>query len=418
MGMLDLFNGSKSVDIDMGVANSISTSPAFTGYGTASESNAMKVSALNCGVSLISDAIAGLPVFKYKINSDGSKTKVEEKVNYLLNNNANDYTTAFNAKQIMLKNSILNGNGFLWIKRGSGFEIESLIPLTASECKLETKDNGETWKYAITKYGKNVSAEYHEVINLASKSEDGINGQGILKYGASVLGLEASQNLHLGSLFENGISTKSVLYVSKDTTKEQRDSLGIRLKNFFTKGNSGKVMVLPEDAKLESVNISPVDLQTLQSKEFNIVEIANLLKISPYLIGGKISSGLYGSLEESNIAFLQNTLTPYIIQLEQVFAHYLLTEEEKASGEYCFRFDTSKLLRTNSANQMAMLDTSISNGIMSVKEVRDILDLPAIEGTDMLLFSKFGSSLANGQLTNLQSMTVLNESGPADGAIT
>ncbi len=407
MGILDkLFSGEENkVEIDMNESAGVINVQGFTGFGKTSENVASKISALHAGVGLIADTIASLPVYKYKKESDGSKTKCEDKVNYLLNKNSNDYVSAFNAKQLMLKNAIKNGNGYLWIKRGKGFEIESLVPLTSNECQLVTNDGGETFIYTINKYNKNIKAEYHEVINLTCNSTDGVQGKGILELGSEVLGLENSQQKFLGEIMVNGSYSKGVVYVPKETNSEQKRTIEQKIKGFFSNGNNGKFMTLADNCKYEPISMSPTDIKVLESREFNIIEIANLLKLPAHMLNTKVSSGNYNTLEQSNLQFLQNTLTPYLTQLSQVFSHYLLTEEEKMSGEYEFIFDTSRLLKTTKKDEMEMLDKAISSGVMTVKEVRDELDMPMVENSNILMFSKFGSILKDGELINLQSMT-------------
>lgn len=390
----------------------------FNGFGRQNRDKSEKLSALNAGMGLIADSIASLPVYKYKINKDGSKTKVKSKINYLLNSNCNQFTTSYNMKNMIIKDSIFYGNGYIKIVRDDNFEIKELIPLNQESVMLMTNDCGKSYYYQVTLNGQVERLEYYEVINLCSNSVDGVLGRGILVTGAETLGLASSQQLYSGAVFENGVFAKGILYVDSNFSAEQRNQMKDKFKGFFSKGNSGRLLVLPNNSEYKPISLSPTDLDLLKEKEFTIQEIARLLKIRPELLGVNISSGNYKNLEEGNRQFLQFTLLPYLKNLEAVLNHYLLTEAEKESSEYCFCFDLSSLMESDIKTQSEVLSKYVSSGIMSVKEVRNKLNLPFIEGTDSLTYTSFNSILKDGEFINMQSLNKIKEDGEVEKSIT
>ncbi|EGT0692902.1 phage portal protein [Clostridium perfringens] len=425
MSILDniksIFNGNAK-DEDGVVINRENDGSIFTnlfnGFGRQNRDKSEKLSALNCGMGLIADSIASLPVYKYQINKDGSKTKVKSKINYLLNSNCNQFTTSYNMKNMIIKNSIFYGNGYIKIVRDDNFEIKELIPLQQESVMLMTNDCGKSYYYQVTLNGQVERLEYYEVINLCSNSVDGVLGRGILVTGAETLGLASSQQLYSGAVFENGVFAKGILYVDSNFSAEQRNQMKDKFKGFFSKGNSGRLLVLPNNTEYKPISLSPTDLDLLKEKEFTIQEIARLLKIRPELLGVNISSGNYKNLEEGNRQFLQFTLLPYLKNLEAVLNHYLLTETEKESGEYCFCFDLSQLMESDIKTQSEVLSKYVSSGIMSVKEVRNKLNLPFIEGTDSLTYTSFNSILKDGEFINMQSLNKIKEDGEVEKSIT
>ncbi|EOU1651331.1 phage portal protein [Clostridium perfringens] len=425
MSILDniksMFNGNAK-DEDGVVINRENNGSIFTnlfnGFGRQNRQKSEKLSALNCGMGLIADSIASLPVYKYKINKDGSKTKVKSKINYLLNSNCNQFTTSYNMKNMIIKDSIFYGNGYIKIVRDDNFEIKELIPLKQEDVMLMTNDCGKSYYYQVTLNGQVERLEYYEVINLCSNSVDGVLGRGILVTGAETLGLASSQQLYSGATFENGVFAKGIIYVDSGFSTEQRNEMMDKFKRFFSKGNNGRLLVLPNNSEYKPISLSPTDLDLLKEKEFTIQEIARLLKIRPELLGVNISSGNYKNLEEGNRQFLQFTLLPYLKNLESVLNHYLLTETEKESGEYCFCFDLSSLMESDIKTQSEVLSKYVSSGIMSVKEVRNKLNLPFIEGTDSLTYTSFNSILKDGEFINMQSLNRIKEDGEVEKSIT
>lgn len=184
--------------------------------------------------------------------------------------------------------------------------------------------------YKITKDNYQGEYQYFEVINYALNSEDGVNGKGILELGKEVIGLGNAQSKFIGATLTNGSYMKGLLTTPNNLSPEQRENLSQKIKSFFSGGNSGRVLVLPDDLKYQNISLSPADVELLKMQEFNISEIARLLKISPHMIGGAEKSGNYGNLEQSNLQFLQYTLLPYIRRLKKyVICSYLQKKKRK-----------------------------------------------------------------------------------------
>lgn len=130
MGIFDKFTKNETVPMN---SENINTGNVlnieFNGFSKSNRDIALKLSALYSGTNLISETIASLPIYKYKIEKDGSKVRVNEKINYLLNRSCNGFITSFDLKDTIIKSAILEGNGFALIVRNDNFEIEKLIPL-------------------------------------------------------------------------------------------------------------------------------------------------------------------------------------------------------------------------------------------------------------------------------------------------
>lgn len=198
---------------------------------------------------------------------------------------------------------------------------------------------------------------------------------------------------------------KGLLTTPSNISPEQRENLSQKIKTFFSGGNSGRVLVLPEDLKYQNISLSPSDVELLKHQEFTITEIARLLKLSPHMIGGAEKSGNYGNLEQSNLQFLQYTLLPYLRRIEELCNMQLLSEEEKEDGSTFFEFNIDNLLRTNKLDEIAYYEKAINAGIMSINEVRTKLNMNKEEGLDIFTLSKFNSIVKGGQLVN----TVMNQ---------
>lgn len=377
----------------------------FNGFSKTNKDVALKISALYCGLNLISETISSLPVYKYKISEDGSKVRCKEKINYLLNRSCNGTISAFDMKDALIKSAILEGNGFVLIIRDDYFNITKLVPLKKSECDLRQIKGTDEYLYYVSKEGYTGTYQYYEVLNLVTNSEDGVNGKGILELGRETIGLAGAQNNFMGATITNGSFTKGLLTTPSNLSPEQRESLSQKIQSFFSGGNSGRVLVLPEDLKYSNISLSPSDVELLNHQEFNIAEIARLLKISPHMIGGAEKSGNYGNLEQSNLQFLQYTLLPYVRRIEELLNMQLLSEDEKLDGDTFFEFNLDNLLRTNKKDEIEYYAKAIDTGIMSINEVRTKLNMNKEDGMDIFTLSKFNSIVKNGEIVN----TIMNQ---------
>lgn len=377
----------------------------FNGFSKSNKDIALKISALYCGLNLISETISSLPVYKYKITEDGSKVRCKEKINYLLNRSCNGFISAFDMKDALIKSAILEGNGFVLIVRDEYFKITKLVPLKKSECELRRINGTDEYLYYVSKDGYSGTYQYYEVLNLVTNSEDGVNGKGILELGRETIGLAGAQNNFMGATITNGSFTKGLLTTPSNLSPEQRENLSQKIQSFFGGNNSGRVLVLPEDLKYSNISLSPSDVELLNHQEFNISEIARLLKISPHMIGGAEKSGNYGNLEQSNLHFLQYTLLPYIRRIEELLNMQLLSEDEKLDGDTFFEFNLDNLLRTNKKDEIEYYAKAIDTGIMSINEVRTKLNMNKEDGMDIFTLSKFNSIVRNGEIVN----TIMNQ---------
>ena len=143
--------------------------------------------------------------------------------------------------------------------------------------------------------------------------------------------------------------------------------------------NSGKTVILEEGLKYKSLSLTPNDLGLLDSRKTHTElteEIFNLPK-------GMLSSSTVIQNEE----FLKFTLNPILSAIEGAINKTLLLEEEKEDGYY-FRFDVSELLKASFKEQVETISNATKNGLMTINEGRQKLDMKPFLDNDFLLLSQ------------------------------
>lgn len=346
---------------------------------------AMKICALNNGVTLIAETIASLPIHLYMQDKNKTRRHIEDERCKLLNLENSMHSTSFNMKKRLVCDYIMNGNAYLDINKVNG-KIQTLINIPKGDISIESNE-AYNKRNLIVKYNFwGMSREYYQVLNLVRNPTDkDYKGVGILTEGASILGTAKGLEEYSYNTVNNGFYAKGVVESDKVLSKPSRESLSARIKNFFSgTKNAGKVLILDDGMKFKSLSLTPVDIELLKQKEFTINDIARLLNLPPAMIGGTGNSMTYTNVQDTQLQFLQTTIEPYLTIIENTLNKYLLTEEEKSKGYY-FEFNTVNMLRTTPQRQIEMLNKATnSKQIMTVNEARNEMNLPPLEGGDIL----------------------------------
>lgn len=351
---------------------------------------AMKIVALNNGINLISDTIANLPIFLYKKEKGGIKEVIDDYRNNLLNLESSKHCTSFNMKKTLVVDYIINGNAYLDIWKEKG-KIKSLINIPESE--IIVQDNGSynrrKLSYSYEYWG--MRREFHEVLNMVRNPEgNDIKGIGILKEGRDMLGVADKLDTYSQNIFSNGFFAKGTIETEKIMSKPTRESLQKRIRNFFSGSqNAGKVLILDDGMKYNSLSLNPVDIDFLKQKDFTVNDIARLLKLPPNMIGGSNDGLTYKNVQDTQLQYLQITIEPYLTLIENVFNKYLLTEKEKEEGLF-YEFDTKSMLRTTPQKQYEMLGNAVNNKILTPNDARFELNLPPKENGDIFIYENKG----------------------------
>ncbi|MDK2587482.1 phage portal protein [Romboutsia sedimentorum] len=387
MGLLgDFFKQSSVNSVDVDLTNGTVTETDGITFSSIKEADAKKIVALNSGINLIGNSISTLPIYLYKRDKKGERIKVDDYRNYLLNASPNNTTTAMNLKYNIVKNLILKGNGYIYIKKDNLGTINRLEYIDYNDMNVEkVKYNDGTIGYEY-KFKDNsemdIVAQHYEVINLIKDNKDSgsYQGTGILETGQELINIAKEESrFSLTSLV--GVNIKGFLYSASKLSDAAKKNLKESWKKFYTGSDKTATPLLEEGLEFKQLNLKPAEIELIKSKEFTIKQIASLLNIPfSYLVD---SASSYNNSSEEALRFLTVTLNPYIRLIEENFNKYLLTEIEKQQG-YFFEFKAEELLRMTIKEQMEYFDTAVKGGLITRAEARRKLNYPYLEGTDIL----------------------------------
>lgn len=400
---MGLWWNKKEDTVEIDLTNNTVASGDIVRFSNVKEDTATKIVALNSGINLIANAISTLPIYLYKRNENGERKKVEDFRNYLLNASPNDTTVASNLKYSVVKNLILKGNSFVYIRRDKTGKIQGLELIDGNSISIEKAlyNNGEvgfTYRFKDLR-GNTITAENYEVINILKDSKDSSSpwGRGVLETGKELINIAVAESKFTFSSLE-GVNLKGFLSTASKLSREAKENLKESWRKFYSGSDKNATPVLEEGLVYNQLNLKPADIELIKNKEFTTKQIALLLNIPfSYLVD---SASSYNNSQEESLRFLKQTLNPYIRLIEENFNKLLLTELEKREG-YFFEFNTSELLKVSATEQIDFLDKAIKSGLMTLSEGRRKLNLPYMEGTDILLVPLNMATVKEGKINSI-----------------
>ena len=358
------------------------------------ERTALQMTAVYSCVRILSEAIAGLPLHVYKENDTGGKEKaVDHPLYFLLHDEPNPEMTSFVFRETLMTHLLLWGNAYAQIIRNGKGEVVSLYPLMPDRMTVNRDTKGQLYyEYQVsiddgpTVKGSTVILKPSDVLHIPGLGFDGLVGYSPIAMAKNAIGMAIACEEYGAKFFANGANPSGVLEhpgTLKDPTKV-RDSWNAA---FGGSSNSHKVAVLEEGLKYTPISISPNEAQFLETRKFQIDEIARIFRVPPHMVGD-LEKSSFSNIEQQSLEFVKYTLDPWVVRWEQSIMRTLLSPDEKKS--YYVKFNLEGLLRGDYQSRMNGYATARQNGWMSANDIRELENLdriPAEEGGDLYLIN-------------------------------
>ena len=367
------------------------------------ERSAMQMTAVYACVRILSEAIAGLPLHMYRYKDEGGKEKaIDHTLYYLLHDEPNPEMTSFVFRETLMTHLLLWGNAYAQIIRNGKGEVIALYPLMPNRMEVNRDANGMLYYVyqksnddAPTMEGSSVILSPSEVLHVPGLGFDGLVGYSPIAMAKNAIGLSMAAEEYGAKFYANGAAPSGVLEhpgVLKDPAKV-RDSWNAA---FGGSSNSHKVAVLEEGLKYTPISISPNEAQFLETRKFQIDEIARIFRVPPHMVGD-LEKSSFSNIEQQSLEFVKYTLDPWVVRWEQSLSRALLSETEKKS--YFFKFNLEGLLRGDYQSRMQGYSIGIQNGFMCPNDVRELENLDLIP--DELGGNKY---MVNGNMVDLKNV--------------
>lgn len=389
MGFFDLFKQEENEDevFEQRRLSGMGTelTSLFTNNEQMLEEEILTIPTVQMCLELISGTVAQLPIYLYKEEKDGSIRRIyDDKRELLLNQEPNEFQTAYNFKKTIVKDYLLYGASYSYVDK-VGNKVQSLhtFPSKAVTVKKYVKNgfNVVDADIILTEVtgnanGKEYKYKPHELLICLKDSEDGLTSKGLLHYGQNVFDISKSELEFISSIYKNGAMPLGVLKTEGRISGESLEKLKAAWQNLYTgRKNAGKTIVLENGLDYVPLSQKPKDLLVTENKRDNITEICKLFNIQESFLNGV---NKYGSIEQNNIHFLQYTLSPILSAIENGLNKSLLLEKEKMQG-YFWSVDTSEVLKTTEKEKYDAIKVALDGGVITLNEARYKLNMPTIK---------------------------------------
>lgn len=366
----------------------ISSSSFLFGRTTAgrnvNEFTAMQMTAVYSCVRVLAETLARLPLHLYKKENSNSKEKARDHAIYfLLHDEPNAEMTSFVFRETLMTHLLLWGNAYAQIIRNGRNEVIGLYPLMPNKMTVMRSEDGEIF-YKYNHKSEEVYLLKEDVLHIPGLGFDGLIGYSPITMAKNAIGMAMACEDYGASFFQNGAQPGGVLEhpgIIKDPERV-RESWNAA---FQGPKNANKVAVLEEGMKYQPIAIAPSEAQFLETRKFQLNEIARIFRIPPHMVGD-LEKSSFSNIEQQSLEFVKYTLDPWIVRWEKSLERALLTKKEKES--YFIKFNLDGLLRGDYESRMNGYAVGRQNGWMSANDIRELENLDRIsaeEGGDLYL---------------------------------
>lgn len=294
----------------------------------------MQTTAVYACVRILAEAIAGLPLHVYRYKSDGGKEKaLNHPLYYLLHTEPNPEMTSFVFRETMMSHILLWGNAYAQIIRDGAGRVLALYPLLPEKMTVDRTASGQLFYEYRSDIGS-VILRPEDVLHIPGLGFDGLIGYSPVAMAKNAIGMAIACEEYGASFFANGANPGGVLEhpgVVKDP-KRVRESWNTVYQG---SANAHRIAVLEEGMKFQSIGIPPEQAQFLETRKFQINEIARIFRVPPHMVGD-LEKSSFSNIEQQSLEFVKYTLDPWVVRWEQAIQKSLLLPSEKLA---CFRKD-------------------------------------------------------------------------------
>ena len=354
----------------------------------------MQMTAVYSCVRILSEAVAGLPLHLYKYTDSGGKAMALDHPLYrLLHDEPNPEMSSFVFRETLMTHLLLWGNAYAQIIRNGKNEIVALYPLMPNKMSVDRDESGHLYytyyrgsDEAIKNKEFAVTLQPSDVLHIPGLGFDGLVGYSPIAMAKNAIGMAIACEEYGAKFFANGAAPGGVLE-HPGTIKDPQRVRESWQSTFGGSGNANKIAVLEEGMKYTPIGISPEQAQFLETRKFQINEIARIFRVPPHMVGD-LEKSSFSNIEQQSLEFVKYTLDPWVIRWEQSIQRSLLSRDEKAV--YFVKFNLEGLLRGDYQSRMNGYAIGRQNGWMSANDIRELENLdriPEEDGGDLYLIN-------------------------------
>lgn len=349
------------------------------------EKTQLQIAAAFSAIRLIAETVGILPLHLYKKTAQGRERATDHPLYDLIHRQPNEYMTAVEWKEAMAVSLATMGQAYnLTTRFESSGRVVSIQPVHKTKIQPELLADGSITYWLTARNGGRRALKRSDVCPIR-----GFGGVGDLEgfaphlLHANTLALSQAVEKYGAEFFGGGGRPSGVLTTDDGFKGEQREAIRTEFNKYIRESwVSGMLPILERGLKYQPVTTPNNDAQFIETRKLQIAEIARVYRVPLHMLM-EMDKASYNNTEQANKHFLDYTLMPYLVRIEQGLASSLLTEKDRAQGLY-LEFDVRGLLRGDSTQRANYYASMRVAGAMTQNEIRTLENMDTRLGADDL----------------------------------
>lgn len=345
--------------------------------------SAMRINAVAACVTLRSETIASLPCQVFRRTADGREVYRDHPLYYLLHDSPNDDISAFEFWQACEQSLCIDGNFYARIETNARNEASALYPMNA-ECMTVQRDKQTgILVYTYNEGGESRPYVRDEILHIPGNGYDGVKrlkGMSPIAQMRQSLEIAASAEAYGANFFRNNAAPHAyITHPSALSDTAKKGILDYMMDKFGGVRNAGKLGILEEGMEIKTVPINHVDMQYLELRNLQVIDIARAYRVPPHKIG-ELTRSTNNNIEHQGIEWKTDTIGPECGRIEKRCNMQLLGPRE--AGRLFIEFNLDGLLRGDAASRAEYYAKMFNTASISPDEIRAKENMNKIPGGD------------------------------------
>jgi len=344
---------------------------------TVTAETAMRCAAVHACVRVLADSVASLPLILYRRTSRGRERATDTQLYALLHDAPNPEHTSYEFREFLMVSLLLTGNAYALIERGKDGTPAALWPIPPDCVGIELTDG--QLRYRLLRADLSIrTLPRSAVFHVRGMSRDGIVGLSPIAAAREAVGLALAQEEASARFWRGGGAPRIAVLIPgiSDPETWERWRLAIERHRRGIEGGD-RISVFPADWRIDKMGISPEDAEFIESRKFQVMEIARIFRVPPHKVG-LVERMSYSSLEQQSIEFLTDSLLPWLRRIESAIKRDVIPPWER---DLYAEHLVDAIVRGDIKSRYEAYAVGRQWGWLNVNEIREKENLNALDGS-------------------------------------
>ncbi len=354
---------------------------ALVDAASMSGKNSLNNTAQFSAIRVLNETMGSIPIMAYKKAKDGREQSTDSNIYEIFHEVPNEEMTCQTMKEVGMMALNLGGNAFFLKLKNRFGDVIGIKPIDYGAVTIRRNVITKVLEYQVSQDCKTETFTRNDIFHIPAFSHDGICGLTPVIQCASAITLGMQYELYNKNFFKNGAFTSGTV----EFPGRMSDDAFTRFKKDFEtsyKGliNAGKPIILEEGATFKPLSISQADAQFMESRRFQLEEIARMYRV-PLTLLQDFGRATWNNMEQQQLFFVMFTILPWAKRWEENIKAQIMTKAQRDSGLYV-EFQLNNLLRGDAKTRAELYASGRQNGWLSINDIRKLENMNPVDGGD------------------------------------